>query len=81
MHSMPREQGETPNKNIPFAERPSCTVQEAIQATGLSRTTLYEKIAAAELISKTVGRRRLINVPSLLALVGGDTPQESSNDS
>jgi hypothetical protein len=28
---------------IPFSERPSCTIQEATRATGLSRTTLYEK--------------------------------------
>ncbi|SDC38530.1 DNA binding domain-containing protein, excisionase family [Bradyrhizobium brasilense] len=55
---------------IPFVQRPSCTVREACAATGLSRTTIYEAIAARALVSKTVGRRRLINVPSLLSLVG-----------
>ena len=79
MHNAVRKQGSATDGNIPFVERPSCTVQEAIQATGLSRTTLYEKIADGELVSKTVGRRRLINVPSLLALVAGGPAQEEPN--
>jgi excisionase family DNA binding protein len=57
---------------IPFAQRPSCTVKEACAATGLSRTTIYECMAAGQLAATTVGRRRLINVPSLLSLVGSN---------
>jgi excisionase family DNA binding protein len=57
---------------IPFEQRPSCTMREACRATGLSRTTLYERMAAGELKTTTVGRRRLVNVPSLLKLVGAD---------
>jgi excisionase family DNA binding protein len=55
---------------IPFWQRPSCTIREACQATGLSRTTLYERIATGELKTKPLGRRRLVNVRSLLKLVG-----------
>lgn len=59
-----------PEHEIPFRQRPSCTIREACEATGLSRTTLYERMAKGELITKTVGRRRLVNVPSLLKLAG-----------
>jgi len=66
-------------KDIPFDQRPSCTMREACRATGLSRTTLYERMAAGDLKTTTVGRRRLVNVPSLLALVGADDLREISN--
>jgi hypothetical protein len=66
---------------IPFWQRPSCTVREACQATGLSRTTLYERMGTEELKSKTIGRRRLVNVPSLLALVGANTVTEKTSTS
>lgn len=61
---------------IPFKQRPSCTMQEACKATGLSRNTLYERIAAGKLITTKVGRRRLVNVPSLLLLVGAVRDRE-----
>jgi excisionase family DNA binding protein len=62
---------------ISFKERPSCTIREACRATGLSRSTLYERMATGELKTKSVGRRRLIKVPSLLALVGDDDNPEN----
>ena len=55
---------------IPFAERPVCTVRQAAEATGLGRSTLYQRIADQQLQTHKVGRRRLIVVKSLLALVG-----------
>jgi excisionase family DNA binding protein len=58
------------SEDIPFDQRPSCTLREACRATGLSRTTLYERMAVGELKTTTIGRRRLVNVPSLLKLVG-----------
>jgi excisionase family DNA binding protein len=58
--------------DIPFDQRPSCTLREACRATGLSRTTLYERMAAGDLKTITIGRRRLVNVASLLKLVGAD---------
>ncbi|WP_210209933.1 hypothetical protein [Pseudolabrys taiwanensis] len=60
------------SEEIPFAERLTCTILQACAVTGLSRTTIYEEIAAGRLKSTTVRRRRLVLVPSLLALVAGD---------
>jgi excisionase family DNA binding protein len=61
-------------KAIPFAERLSCTIDEACEATGLGRTKLYELIATGELIATTVGRRRLIMVRSLSVLLDKTKP-------
>jgi excisionase family DNA binding protein len=58
---------------VPFAERLSCTINEACEATGLGRTKLYELIATDQLITTTVGRRRLVMVRSLLALLDKTT--------
>jgi excisionase family DNA binding protein len=55
---------------VPFVERLSCTIDEACEATGLGRTKLYELIGAGQLITTTVGRRRLVMVRSLIALLG-----------
>ena len=56
-------------KSLPFAERLSCTIDEACEATGLGRTKLYELIGAGLIITTTVGRRRLVIVRSLVALL------------
>jgi excisionase family DNA binding protein len=58
--------------SIPFAQRLTCTVAEACEATGLGRTKLYELIGDGRVTTTTVGRRRLVLVQSLLALVGGN---------
>ncbi len=55
--------------NIPFAQRLTCTVAEACEVTGLGRTKLYELIGDGRVTTTTVGRRRLVLVQSLLALV------------
>jgi excisionase family DNA binding protein len=55
---------------LPFSERLTCTVEEACEVTGLGRTKIYELIGNGRLNTTTVGRRRLIIVQSLLALVG-----------
>jgi len=57
-------------KVVPFRERLSCTVDEACVVTGLGRTKLYELIGSGQLITTTIGRRRLVIVQSLLELVG-----------
>jgi excisionase family DNA binding protein len=60
---------------IPFTQRPTCTVKEACQAAGLGRTKLYELIKRGTLQTSTVGRRRLVIVPSLLdAIKFRDSP-------
>jgi len=54
---------------IPFAQRLSCTIAQACEATGLGRTKLYELIGDGHLATTTVGRRRLVLVRSLLSLL------------
>jgi hypothetical protein len=57
---------------IPFAERLTCSIAEACQASGLGRTKLYELIGEKQVATTTVGRRRLILVPSLRSLLLGE---------
>jgi excisionase family DNA binding protein len=57
------------NHTIPFFERPTCTIAEACEATGLGRSKLYQLISGGDLDTTTIGRRRLVRVPSLLRLV------------
>ena len=53
----------------PFAQRITCTINEACEVTGLGRTKLYELIGDGHLKTTTVGRRRLVVVRSLLSLL------------
>jgi len=57
-------------KAIPFAQRFTCTINEARELTGLGRTKLYELMGDGHLATTTVGRRRLVVVRSLLSLLG-----------
>jgi len=57
-------------RRLPFAQRLTCTVAEACEVTGLGRTKIYELIGNGRVTTTTVGRRRLVMVQSLLALVG-----------
>ncbi|MBS0278442.1 MAG: helix-turn-helix domain-containing protein [Proteobacteria bacterium] len=59
---------------IPFRQRLSCTVGEACDATGLGRSKIYLLMQEGVLASTTVGRRRLILVESLLALLRSQKP-------
>ncbi|MBR0840489.1 helix-turn-helix domain-containing protein [Bradyrhizobium liaoningense] len=54
---------------MPFAQRIACTIDEAREATGLGRTKLYELIGDGRIVTTTIGRRRLVVVRSLLALL------------
>lgn len=58
---------------LPFAQRLTCTIAEACEVTGLGRTKIYELIGDGRVSTTTVGRRRLVIVQSLLALVGVNT--------
>lgn len=58
---------------LPFAQRLTCTIAQACEATGLGRTKIYELIGSGRVTTTTVGRRRLIVMQSLLALVGVNT--------
>ncbi len=56
-------------KSIPSVQRLTCTINEAREVTGLGRTKLYELIGTGHLATTTVGRRRLVLVSSLQALL------------
>lgn len=55
---------------IPFLERPTCSIAEACSAAGFGRTKMYELIDGGAVKAVKIGRRRLIQVPSLLRLLG-----------
>jgi excisionase family DNA binding protein len=55
--------------DVPFAQRLACTINEACRAIGLGRTKLYELISEGRVETTMIGRRRLVLVRSLLALV------------
>ena len=52
------------------AHRLSYTVAEAVAATGLSRSRIYELIKAGDLPDRKVGPRRVIPASALRRLVG-----------
>jgi hypothetical protein len=45
------------------------TVNRALEMSGLGRTTLYSLIASSKIETVTVGRRRLVKVASLRAML------------
>jgi len=65
----PSSSRKSEERTIPFSQRLSCTIDEACEATSLGRTKLYELIGAGQLATITVGRRRLVIVRGLLALL------------
>jgi excisionase family DNA binding protein len=60
-------------QTVPFAQKLTCTINEAREMTGLGRTKLYELIGDGHLATTTVGRRRLVVVRSLLSLLESNT--------
>jgi excisionase family DNA binding protein len=56
--------------SVPFAIRLTCTIEEACAYTGLGRTKLYEEIGNGHIETITIGKRRLIQVGSLLRRLG-----------
>jgi excisionase family DNA binding protein len=56
--------------SVPFNERPTCSIKEACEATALGRSFLYELIADGKIRRIKLGKKTLIDVPSLLAAVG-----------
>ena len=55
--------------SVPFSERPTCTIAEACEASGLGRTKLYEAMADGRLVSIKIDNRRLVVVASLLEML------------
>jgi excisionase family DNA binding protein len=56
-------------ERIPFRERLTCSVDEAEEASDLSRSMLYELMKEGRIEWTKVGARRLIKVASLLRLL------------
>jgi excisionase family DNA binding protein len=48
----------------------SCSIKDAVAATGLSRSTIYNLIADDRIATVKIGKRRLVQVASLKALTG-----------
>jgi excisionase family DNA binding protein len=57
------------NPHFPFADRITCTVAEACEASGLGRTKIYEAMADGRLASTKIDNRRLIIVASLIKML------------
>ena len=58
--------------HIPFSERLTCSVNDASNASGLSRSLIYMKMKAGEIEWTKVGARRLVKVPSLLRFLDSE---------
>ena len=56
-------------------EKISCTIEEAIAATGLGRTKLMELILSGKIRSRLNGKRRLVYLPSLHEYMSGSDDQ------
>jgi excisionase family DNA binding protein len=63
---------------MPISERLTCTVRDACAFSSIGKTKLYELINKGALATKRIGRRRLVVVSSLKALLEmkqtADTP-------
>jgi excisionase family DNA binding protein len=57
---------------VPLRDRCWVSVDEASQVAGEGRTRIYELIALGKLLTKKVGRRRLVNVTLLLEYCGNE---------
>jgi excisionase family DNA binding protein len=64
---------ERAQKRIPFPERLTCSVKEAVEVTNISRSRIYELIKSGQLETRQQGRRRLISVPGLLRFLEIET--------
>ena len=49
--------------------RITVTIPDAVKATGMSRTSIYQALKRGELVAKKAGRRTLISVADLEAYV------------
>ncbi len=54
--------------------RITCSVNDALEASGLGRTKFYELVADGSIETMKIGRKRLVRVKSLLQLLGEKCP-------
>jgi hypothetical protein len=65
----PKRSRDPPQRErIPFHERVGCSVADAVEASGQSRSRLYEKMNSGKLAFWKDGKHRIVSVQSLLAL-------------
>jgi excisionase family DNA binding protein len=57
------------NQSPPLTDKLAYRIDEAIKATGLGRTLLYENIASKKLKSFRIGGRRLIHHDDLVSFL------------
>ena len=50
------------------------SIEEAAQALSIGRSKTYDLINQGKLVTITIGRRRLVRVDSVKAIVSGDLP-------
>jgi hypothetical protein len=62
---------------VPFSERITCSIEDAVAATGLGRSTLYELMDEGRIEYAKVNSRRLVFVKSLLALLAREEGKEA----
>lgn len=63
----------TGNANtIHIRDRLACTIEEACTVLGIGRSTFYELIKNKRVTMVSIGRRRLVQVPSLLKILEMD---------
>lgn len=70
----------TTTTEIPFMQRPTCTIKEACKAAGMGRTKFYEIIKNGDLKIISIGRRRLVQVPSLLKFLKIEIDDETLHE-
>lgn len=56
--------------DIPILQRITCSISQAAQLLGISRSAIYELIAAGEIETVHIGVRCLVVVRSLVDLIG-----------
>jgi hypothetical protein len=54
---------------VPFRNRAAAPINDTIDHTGLTRNTIYRKIAEGRIKSVLVNGRRLLDVPSVLKML------------
>jgi hypothetical protein len=55
-------------ERIPFHERVGCSIADAVEASGRSRSRLYDEMKNGKLAFWKDGKHRIVSVQSLLAL-------------
>jgi excisionase family DNA binding protein len=56
-----------------------CSIYDAANALGLSRSKTYELISEGRLLTVSIGRRRLVRTDSILAIANGEAAQNDKH--